>query len=67
MPELTHTVLYAGLIERDDHLALLHQLGVERLVQIEHRLQAAVVLGGELRPFGTRAALEDLHDLLMRV
>ena len=33
-----------GLVELDDHLARPHQLRVERLVEVEHGLEAAVVL-----------------------
>ena len=46
----------ARLVELGDHLARADELGVERLVELEHGLQAAVVLGGERRPLGARAA-----------
>ena len=56
-------VLGPGLVELDDHLALLDQVGFERLAEVEHRLEAAVVVGGELRPLGAGPLLEDLLDL----
>ena len=55
----------AGLVELDDHLALAHQLRLERLVELENRLEAAVVLGGELAPLVPRAPCEHRHDLPM--
>ena len=58
--ELAHRPLGAGLVELDDHLARAHELGVERLVELEHRLQAAVVLRRELPPTRRACAREDL-------
>src|ERR671917_627490 len=55
--------LRTRLVDLDDHLARAHELGVERLVQLEHRLEAAVVLRGELAPLLARALAEDLLDL----
>src|SRR5205807_10356562 len=43
-PELPDGSIGAGLIELDDHLARADQVRVERLVEIEDRLEAAVVL-----------------------
>ena len=48
------------LVERHDHLPRPDQLGIERLVEVEHRLQAAVVLGCERAPLLARALPEDL-------
>ena len=53
----------AWLVELDDHLARAHERGVERLLELEHRLQAAVVLGRERRPLRARAGGEDRLDL----
>ena len=62
-PELTHAAGDPRAVERDDHLAVAHELGLERLVELKDGLQAAVVLGGELLPFPARACLEELDDL----
>ena len=59
-PEQLDRPFGAGLRDLDDHLSRRDQLGVERLVELEHRLQAAIVLGGELAPLLARAAREDL-------
>ena len=48
-----------GLGELHHHLARRHQLGVQRLVELQHRLQAAVVLGGERAPLLAGARGED--------
>src|SRR3954447_14382272 len=55
------------LVELGDHLARPDQLGVQRLVEAEDGLQAAVVLAGEGRPVLARARLEDLLDLRVRL
>src|ERR671917_417029 len=59
--------LRTRLVDLDDHLARAHELGVERLVELEHRLEAAVVLRGELAPLLARALQEDPLDLGVRV
>src|SRR5688572_25266820 len=56
-----------GLIELDDHLACPHELRFERLVQVEHWLEAAVVLRGELAPLLARALEEQALDLRVRL
>src|SRR6185312_12283743 len=57
----------ARLVELDHHLARAHELGLERLVEVEHRLQAAVVLGGEGAPLLARARVEYGGDLPVRL
>ena len=57
----------AGLNELDDHLARAHELGLERLAEVEHRLEAAVVLGRELPPLVPRMRGEDLLHGTVRV
>src|SRR5205085_6979669 len=66
-PDLAHRTVGAGLVELDDHLARAHELRVERLVEIEQRLETAVVLRGELGPVVARALEEDPLDLGVRV
>src|SRR5450759_4073343 len=53
--ELADSPLDSGLVDLDHHAALAHERGVERLVELEHGLQAAVVLRGERLPVGSRA------------
>ena len=48
-------------------LARAHELGVERLVEVEHRLEAAVVLAGERRPLVARPLREDRLDRALRL
>ena len=58
--ELPHR--HAALLDLHDHLARPHQLRLERLVELQDRLQAAVVLRRELEPLGACARAEDpLH------
>ena len=52
-----------GLVDLDHHLPRPDQLRVERLVDVEDRLDAAVVLVVEGSPLLARAAPEDLGDL----
>src|SRR5207237_7524388 len=52
-----------GLLVGDDHLPLADQLRLERLVEVEDRLDHRVVLLVELAPLHPRLALEDLLDL----
>ena len=52
-----------GLLHLDHHLARADQLGVERLVEVEDRLDAAVVLVVERPPLVAGAGAEDLRDL----
>src|SRR5205085_3948667 len=66
-PDLAHRALRAGLGDLDDHLTLAYELGGERLVELEQRLQAAVVLARERLPLVARARAEDLDDLGVRV
>ena len=63
--EQPHRALGAGLVDLHDHLARAHELGVERLVEAEHRLEAAVVLARERGPLVARAAREDRLDLAL--
>ena len=65
-PELPHPV-GAGLVELHHHLARAHELRVERLVEVEHRLEAAVVIRGELAPLLARALEEDPLHLGVRL
>src|SRR6476646_7939364 len=51
----------------DDHLARAHELRAQRLVELQHRLQAAVVLAGERLPLRARALHEDRLDLAVRL
>ena len=60
-------LLRARLVELDDHLARAHELAVERLVETQHRLQAAVVVRRELLPLGARLLQEDALDLRVRL
>ena len=62
-----HRLLGAGLIDLHHHLARAHELGVERLVEVQHRLQAAVVPRRELRHSLARALEEDALHLGMGV
>src|SRR5262249_59788456 len=66
-PEEAHRPRRAGLVELDDHLARADELGIERLVEVQDGLQAAVVLGGEGAPLLAAAPGEDLLDLAMGV
>src|SRR5947209_4851790 len=59
--------LSSRLDQLDNHLPRAHEVRGQRLVEIEHRLQAAVVLGGKLLPLGARARGEDLTDGAMRL
>jgi hypothetical protein len=54
------------LVELHHHLPGPDELRVERLVQVEHRLEAAVVLGRELGPLVARAPEEDPLHLCVR-
>ena len=54
------------LVDLDDHLARPDQLGVERLVEVEDRLDAAVVLVVEGAPLVAGAGAEDRGDLAPR-
>src|SRR5438093_11409544 len=65
--EQADRTLRARLLELRDHLPHAHQLGVQRLVEPEHRLQAAVVLAGEGLPLVARPRAEDLLDLPVRL
>ena len=65
--ELAHGPLGARLIELHDHLSRAHELRVERLVQVEQRLEAAVVVRRELRPLVARAPEEDPLHLGVRL
>ncbi len=71
-PELPHAPIWrslggdsarAWLADLDDHPARVHQLALERLLELEDRLQAAVVLGAELLPLRARALAEDPLEL----
>ena len=64
--ELAHRLGDARLVDLDDHLARAHVRGVEHLVEVEHGLEAAVVLGGERGPLGARARGDDLLDRAVR-
>ena len=55
------------LLPLDDHLALADELGVERLVDVEHRLDHRVVLVVEGLPLGAGPRAEDLRDLRPRL
>src|SRR5262249_22729459 len=55
------------LIELDHHLTRDRLLVRERLLEVEHRLEAAVVLGGELCPLIPRTPAKDRRDLLSGV
>ena len=57
------TVPELGLLDLDHHLARADQLRVERLVDVEDRLDAAVVLVVEGLPLLAGAGAEDLGDL----
>ena len=61
--EQAHRTLGARLVELGDHGALAYQVGGQRLVEVEHRLEAAVVLGRERAPLLARALHEDALDL----
>ena len=61
-PEQPHGPVGSRLVELDDHLPRRDQIAVERLVEPQHRLQAAVVLGAERAPLLTGARGEDLAD-----
>ncbi len=56
-----------GLLVGDRHLALAHELGLERLVELEDRLDHRVVLVVEGSPLLTGPRPEDLGDLAVRV
>ena len=58
---------HLGLLVADHHLALAHQLGLERLVEVEDRLDHRVVLVVEGLPLGAALRLEDLRDLAVGV
>ena len=60
--ELAHRA-EPGLLDLDHHLARPDQLRVERLVEVEDRLDAAVVLVVEGEPLVAGAGAEDLGDL----
>src|SRR6202035_5144990 len=64
--ELANGPLGARLLELHHHLTLAHELGLERLVELEQRLQAAVVAARELLPVRAGAALENLPHLVVR-
>ena len=65
--ELADRPLGARLVDLDDHLALAHELGLQHLVELEHRLQAAVVLAGERLPLVARPRREDRLELAVGV
>ena len=65
-PELSHWAGGSWLVERQHHLARADELRLERLVEVEHRLEAAVVGGAELRPLVAAARGEDGLDLGVR-
>src|SRR5690348_3086281 len=56
-----------GLVELHGHVASAHELGVERLVELEHGLEAAVDLRRERLPLVARALEEDPLHLAVRV
>ena len=57
----------ARLLDLDDHLARAHELGLQRLVELQHRLEAAVVLVVERPPLGAGALREHRLDLAVHV
>src|SRR5215210_4311668 len=64
--ELSH-LAELRLLVGDHHLALAYKRGLERLVEVEDRLDHRVVLVVERAPLLARLGLEDLGDLAMSV